>query len=77
MIELQTGGTGFAGRDGDKVQSSKYAQVRGSFENYLSAVRSERSASPWFELCMRCLLCAYCLEMAADALGDCIALLVS
>ena len=28
MIELQSGGTGFSGRDGDKVQSSKYAQVR-------------------------------------------------
>ncbi|GAX79246.1 hypothetical protein CEUSTIGMA_g6686.t1 [Chlamydomonas eustigma] len=27
VVELQTGGTGFAGRDGEKVQSSKYAQV--------------------------------------------------
>lgn len=27
VIELQTGGTGFAARDGEKVQSSRYAAV--------------------------------------------------
>lgn len=27
MIELKTGGTGFAARDGERGQGSKYAQV--------------------------------------------------